>query len=92
MPKILEIVLNIGIGSSAQQSSKTIVNTANDLSLISGQKPKITLAKKSIAGFSLRKGIKIGCKVTLRRDRIYEFVFHCYNEGMKRTGCPGKKN
>ena len=73
IPKIKKVVLNIGVGENALDSKK--INSAiNDLTLISGQKPTVTTAKKSIAGFKLRKGMDIGCKVTLRKNRMYEFI------------------
>jgi large subunit ribosomal protein L5 len=74
IPKLKKIVINIGPGSKAVADSKVINNVVNDLTLISGQKPIITLAKKSIATFKLREGMKIGCKVTLRKDRMYDFL------------------
>ena len=72
-PKLEKIVVNIGVGENVADSKK--INAAvDDLALITGQKPSVTKAKKSIAGFKLRKGMNIGCKVTLRKDRMYEFV------------------
>ena len=72
-PRLEKIVVNIGVGENVSDSKK--INAAvDDLALITGQKPSITKAKKSIAGFKLRKGMNIGCKVTLRKDRMYEFV------------------
>lgn len=73
IPKIKKVVLNIGVGENVSDSKK-IKNAIEDLMMISGQKPTITKAKKSIAGFKLRKGMDIGCKVTLRKNRMYEFV------------------
>ena len=73
VPKITKIVVNIGVGEAAADSKK-IDSAVNDLTAITGQKPMITQAKKSIAGFKLRKGVKIGCKVTLRKNRMYEFL------------------
>jgi len=73
VPKITKIVVNIGVGEAAADSKK-IESATTDLSTITGQKPIITKAKKSIAGFKLRKGVNIGCKVTLRKDRMYEFL------------------
>ena len=73
VPKLKKIVLNMGVGETVSDSKK--INAAvDDLTLISGQKPSVTQAKKSIAGFKLRKGMNIGCKVTLRKDRMYEFL------------------
>ncbi|HWQ76400.1 MAG TPA: 50S ribosomal protein L5, partial [Syntrophomonas sp.] len=68
-----KIILNIGVGE-AIQNPKALDAAVNDLSLISGQKPIITKAKKSIAGFKLREGMSIGCKVTLRGERMYLFL------------------
>lgn len=73
IPKLEKIVINIGVGK-AVMDSKVINNALNDLTLISGQKPLVTTAKKSIAAFKLREGMKIGCKVTLRKDRMYDFL------------------
>ena len=73
VPKITKIVVNIGVGEAASDSKK-IESATTDLTTITGQKPMITKAKKSIAGFKLRKGVNIGCKVTLRKDRMYEFL------------------
>ena len=73
VPKITKIVVNIGAGEAASDSKK-IDSATSDLTIITGQKPMITKAKKSIAGFKLRKGVNIGCKVTLRKDRMYEFL------------------
>jgi large subunit ribosomal protein L5 len=73
VPKLDKIVLNIGVGE-AVQNSKAIDGAVSDLTSISGQKPVITKARKSIAGFKLREGVAIGCKVTLRGQRMYEFL------------------
>ena len=72
VPKIIKIVVNMGVGE-ASADSKKIDSAISDLTTITGQKPMITKAKKSIAGFKLRKGVNIGCKVTLRKNRMYEF-------------------
>ena len=72
VPKLEKIVINMGLGE-AIQNIKVLDSAANDLMLISGQKPVITKAKKSIASFKLRAGMPIGCVVTLRRERMYEF-------------------
>lgn len=71
-PKIEKIVLNIGVGD-AVSNSKLLDDAVAELATITGQKPIITKAKKSIAGFKLREGMPIGCKVTLRGDRMYDF-------------------
>lgn len=73
VPRIEKIVLNVGVGEAVGDSKK-VDAAIGDLALITGQKPVKTLAKKSIAGFKLREGMAIGAKVTLRRDRMYEFL------------------
>lgn len=73
VPKVEKIVLNIGVGD-AVNNSKLLDDAVAELALITGQKPLITRAKKSIAGFKLREGMPIGCKVTLRGERMYEFL------------------
>ena len=73
VPKLIKIVVNMGVGESVVDSKK-INNASEDLMQITGQKPMITSSKKSIAGFKLRKGLSIGCKVTLRKNRMYEFL------------------
>ncbi len=73
VPKLDKIVINMGVGE-AVRDSKLIQGAESDLTALSGQKPLITQAKKSIANFKLREGMTVGCKVTLRRDRMYEFL------------------
>ncbi|HJK87778.1 MAG TPA: 50S ribosomal protein L5 [Candidatus Megaira endosymbiont of Hartmannula sinica] len=73
VPKISKIVINMGVGESVSDS-KVINHALSDLQSISGQKPIVTYAKKSEAAFKLRDGMKIGCKVTLRKNRMYEFL------------------
>ncbi len=73
VPKLEKIIINIGVGE-AVADSKIINKASEELTLITGQKPLITKAKKSIAGFKLRQGLSIGCKVTLRKKRMYEFL------------------
>lgn len=73
LPRLEKIVLNMGVGS-ALQDKKNLEDAFAALTLISGQKPVTTVARKSIANFRLREGNKIGCKVTLRGDRMYEFL------------------
>jgi len=73
VPRIEKIVLNMGLGE-AIQNAKILETASEDLKLISGQKPVITRARKSIAAFKLRKGMSIGCMVTLRGDRMYDFL------------------
>jgi len=73
MPKLLKIVVNVGV-SDAVSDSKVINHAISDLTAITGQRPYTTHAKKSIASFKLREGMKIGCKVTLRSDRMFDFL------------------
>ncbi len=78
VPKIEKIIINVGVGE-AIQNPKAMDGAVNDLMAISGQKPVITKAKKSIAGFKLREGMPIGCKVTLRGERMYDFLYRLIN-------------
>lgn len=73
VPKLEKIVVNMGVGD-AVQNSKALDNAVEELTLITGQKPVVTKAKKSIAGFRLREGMPIGAKVTLRGERMYDFL------------------
>lgn len=73
VPRITKISLNMGLGE-AVGDKKVVDNAMNDMALISGQKPVITRARKSVAGFKIRDGWPIGCRVTLRRERMYEFL------------------
>lgn len=73
VPRITKITVNMGVGEAAADK-KVLDNAIGDLSKITGQKPQTTKARKSIAGFKIREGWPIGCKVTLRRDRMYEFL------------------
>ena len=79
-----KIVLNIGVGD-AVSNSKLLDDAVNELTLITGQKPVVTRAKKSIAGFKLREGQAIGCKVTLRGERMYEFLDKLVNVSLPRV-------
>ena len=72
-PKLEKVVINMGVGD-AINDRKAVENAAADLALIAGQKPVITRAKKSIAGFKVREGMALGAKVTLRKDQMYEFI------------------
>jgi large subunit ribosomal protein L5 len=83
IPRVTKITLNMGIGE-ASQDKKIVDFASRDLNLIAGQKPVVTLAKKAIAGFKLREGMPIGCKVTLRRDRMYEFLDRLINFAIPR--------
>jgi large subunit ribosomal protein L5 len=73
VPKVEKIVLNMGVGD-AVSNARNLENAVNELTLISGQKPVVTRAKKSVASFRLREGMPIGAKVTLRGDRMYDFL------------------
>ncbi len=73
LPKLEKIIINMGVGSAINEK-KHLEEAVDALSQISGQKPIVTAARKSIAGFRLREGMKIGCKVTLRHQRMYEFL------------------
>lgn len=84
IPKLEKIVVNMGVGENVADS-KTIQNAANELSLITGQKAKICKAKKAIAGFKLREELPIGCKVTLRKQHMYEFLDRLINVAMPRV-------
>ncbi|UCB47486.1 MAG: 50S ribosomal protein L5 [Spirochaetota bacterium] len=84
VPKLDKIVLNIGLGE-AIQNKKLLEASVDELALISGQKSVKTKAKRSIAGFKLRKGMEIGCKVTLRGDRMYEFLDRFINIALPRV-------
>lgn len=84
IPKLEKVVVNMGVGE-AIQNAKAIDAAVGDLSLITGQKPVVTRAKKSIAGFKLRAGMPIGCKVTLRGERMYEFVDKLVNVALPRV-------
>jgi large subunit ribosomal protein L5 len=83
VPRITKITLNMGVGE-ASQDKKIIDHAVEDLSLIAGQKPIVTLAKKAIAGFKIREDMPIGCKVTLRRDKMYEFLDRLVNFSIPR--------
>jgi len=83
VPKLDKIVINMGVGE-ATQDKKKVETAAAEMQQISGQKPVITKAKKSIAQFKLREGMPIGCKVTLRRDRMYEFLDRLVTVAMPR--------
>ena len=83
VPKIEKITLNMGVGEGSQDKKK-VQTAAAEMELIAGQKPVVTRAKKSIAQFKLREGMAIGCKVTLRRERMYEFLDRLITVAMPR--------
>ena len=84
VPKLDKIVVNMGLGE-AKENPKAIDSAVEELSTITGQKPIVTIAKKSVANFKLRAGMKIGCKVTLRGDRMYEFADRFLNIALPRV-------
>ncbi len=84
IPKLDKVVINIGLGE-AKENSKAIDYAMNDLALITGQKPVVTKAKKSVAQFKVREGMNIGCKVTLRGAKMYEFVDRLFNAALPRV-------
>ena len=84
IPKIEKIVINVGLGE-AKDTAKVIDGASQDLMAITGQKPIITKAKKSVAAFKIREGMNIGCKVTLRRDKMYDFLDRLYNVALPRV-------
>ena len=100
VPKLDKIVINMGIGE-AKENSKVLDAAMAELEIISGQKPVITRAKNSIANFKLREGMAIGCKVTLRGDKMYEFLDRLVNlalprvrhfRGVNPNACDGRGN
>jgi len=84
IPKLDKIVINIGVGE-AKENAKALEAAASDLAIITGQKPVITKAKKSVANFKIREGMNLGCKVTLRADRMYEFLDRLFNVALPRV-------
>jgi large subunit ribosomal protein L5 len=84
VPRVEKVVVNMGVGE-AIQNSKLLESAVEELGSITGQKPVITKAKKSIAGFKLREGMPIGCMVTLRQDRAYEFLDRLINIALPRV-------
>ena len=84
IPKLDKVVINMGVGE-AKENAKILETAANDLGIITGQKAVYTKAKKSVANFKLREGMPIGCKVTLRGDRMYEFVDRLINLALPRV-------
>ncbi len=84
VPKIEKIILNMGLGE-AKENAKAIDNAMGDMAIIAGQKPIVTKAKKSIAAFKLRAGMPIGCKVTLRGEKMYSFASKLINIALPRV-------
>ena len=84
VPKLDKVLINIGLGDT-KENPKSLENAMNDLTQITGQRPMITKAKKSIAAFKLREGANVGCKVTLRSDKMYDFVYKLFNVALPRV-------
>lgn len=84
VPRLEKIVINMGVGE-AKENAKALESAAKDLEIVSGQKPVITKAKKSVANFKIRAGMSIGCKVTLRGERMYEFADRLINLALPRV-------
>ena len=84
VPKLNKIVVNMGVGE-AKENAKLLESAMKDMEIITGQKPVMTTAKKSIANFKIREGMKIGCKVTLRGDKMYEFLDRLVNLSLPRV-------
>ena len=84
IPKLDKVVINMGVGE-AKENAKILESAMKDLETITGQKPVITKAKNSVANFKIREGMPIGCKVTLRGDRMYEFVDRLVNLALPRV-------
>jgi large subunit ribosomal protein L5 len=100
VPKLEKIIINMGVGEAAADSKKIDV-AVEEMALIAGQRPSVRESKKSVANFKLREGMKVGCKVTLRRDRMYEFLDRLVNialprvrdfRGLKRNSFDGRGN
>ncbi len=84
VPKLDKIVINIGLGD-VKENPKSLDNAVEDLTMITGQKPIITKARKSIAAFKLREGVNVGCKVTLRSGKMYDFAYKLFNLALPRV-------
>lgn len=84
VPRLEKVVINMGVGE-AKDNPKALEAAVNDLSLIAGQRPIITKAKRSVASFKIREGMNIGCKVTLRGERMYEFLDKLFNVALPRV-------
>ena len=84
IPKLDKIVVNIGVGE-AKDNAKALESAVADLAAITGQQPVITKAKKSVANFKIREGMNLGCKVTLRSDKMYEFLDRLFNIALPRV-------
>lgn len=85
IPTIEKIVVNVGCGKEANGNAKVIESVVRDITAITGQKPVVTLAKKSVANFKLREGMPVGVKVTLRADRMWQFLDRLFNVALPRV-------
>ena len=84
VPKLEKIVINVGLGDM-KDNPKALDNTINDLKIITGRTPIVTKAKKAIAAFKIREGVNIGCKVTLRSGKMYDFAYKLFNVSLPRV-------
>ncbi|NJD02126.1 MAG: 50S ribosomal protein L5 [Ruminiclostridium sp.] len=84
IPKLEKVVLNMGVGE-VKENPKAMDSAVNDMAIVTGQRPIITKAKKSVAAFKVREGMNIGCKVTLRGNKMYEFVDKLFNVALPRV-------
>ncbi|MBE7041869.1 MAG: 50S ribosomal protein L5 [Ruminococcaceae bacterium] len=84
IPKLDKVVVNVGVGE-AKENAKALDAAMSDIAQITGQKPTVTKAKKSVAAFKVREGMNIGCKVTLRGEKMYEFVDRLFNVALPRV-------
>lgn len=84
VPKLEKVVINIGLGD-IKDNPKSLENAMNDIKIITGQTPIVTKAKKAIAAFKIREGVNMGCKVTLRQGRMYDFVYKLFNVALPRV-------
>ena len=84
VPKLEKIVINVGLGD-IKDNPKSLENAMNDIKIITGQSPIVTKAKKAIAAFKIREGVNMGCKVTLRAGKMYDFAYKLFNVALPRV-------
>ena len=84
VPKLEKVVINVGLGD-IKDNPKSLENAMNDIKIITGQSPVVTKAKKAIAAFKIREGVNMGCKVTLRSGKMYDFVYKLFNVALPRV-------
>ena len=84
VPRLEKVVINVGLGD-IKDNPKSLENAMNDIKLITGQSPVVTKAKKAIAAFKIREGVNMGCKVTLRSGKMYDFVYKLFNVALPRV-------